>query len=766
MFGFPFELDDFQKEACKCIENKESVVVCAPTGAGKTVIAEFAIQCALKNDERIFYTTPLKALSNQKFNDFSQKYGADKVGLLTGDSSFNRNAQIVVMTTEVFRNMLYCTNFGSISDNMQKVRYVVLDEVHYMNDEQRGTVWEESIIYCPTDVQIIALSATVANADKLTEWINTVHSKTKLINTDFRPVPLRYYYFDSSQPNTILPLLSPGGLLNKKIRPEKKEFRRGPRGRAQQKSHVKDVVRNLYEKDMLPAIYFTFSRKKCDEQMEKCASLCLVTKQEQEEIKRIIDEYIAENPYLYKNKHIEFLLQGVASHHAGLLPSWKVLVEKLFQKGLIKVVFATETLAAGINMPARSTVISSISKRTDDGHRMLTASEFLQMSGRAGRRGMDEVGYVTIVGTPFQSPQEIADLVLSDANPLESRFAPSYSMVLNLLQRFTLDEAKELILKSFGYFSSNSRLIGLTTQQELNNEKIKEVSEFRCWCKLTNKDLQEYNKVRNIYVQNRQIAKTIRKQEKGKHRPLPPEAIAFEQTVKEQLNKMHSFNCDTCKLYKKHMKSLDLLERYQKRGEQLAKEIDNQRDIFWNKFLSHRNVLSIYGYLQDDFPTDKGKTASQIRSENELFLAEIIFSGVLDNLTPAELASVICAITTEDMRADMYSQLPLSQKVRKTLNKIKDIRRKLERVQNENNVDDCMYINSFYCALIEMWANGAEWDEIINQVEMGEGDIVRCFKRVVDVLRQLTTIENVPETLVFTAREAIENVLREPIDID
>ena len=766
MFGFPFELDDFQKEACKCIENKESVVVCAPTGAGKTVIAEFAIQCALKNDERIFYTTPLKALSNQKFNDFSQKYGADKVGLLTGDSSFNRNAQIVVMTTEVFRNMLYCTNFGSISDNMQKVRYVVLDEVHYMNDEQRGTVWEESIIYCPTDVQIIALSATVANADKLTEWINTVHSKTKLINTDFRPVPLRYYYFDSSQPNTILPLLSPGGLLNKKIRPEKKEFRRGPRGRAQQKSHVKDVVRNLYEKDMLPAIYFTFSRKKCDEQMEKCASLCLVTKQEQEEIKRIIDEYIAENPYLYKNKHIEFLLQGVASHHAGLLPSWKVLVEKLFQKGLIKVVFATETLAAGINMPARSTVISSISKRTDDGHRMLTASEFLQMSGRAGRRGMDEVGYVTIVGTPFQSPQEVADLVLSDANPLESRFAPSYSMVLNLLQRFTLDEAKELILKSFGYFSSNSRLIGLTTQQELNNEKIKEVSEFRCWCKLTNKDLQEYNKVRNIYVQNRQIAKTIRKQEKGKHRPLPPEAIAFEQTVKEQLNKMHSFNCDTCKLYKKHMKSLDLLERYQKRGEQLAKEIDNQRDIFWNKFLSHRNVLSIYGYLQDDFPTDKGKTASQIRSENELFLAEIIFSGVLDNLTPAELASVICAITTEDMRADMYSQLPLSQKVRKTLNKIKDIRRKLERVQNENNVDDCMYINSFYCALIEMWANGTEWDEIINQVEMGEGDVVRCFKRVVDVLRQLTTIENVPETLVFTAREAIENVLREPIDID
>ena len=238
MIGFPFELDEFQKEACDCIANKESVVVCAPTGAGKTVIAEFAIQLALENNERIFYTTPLKALSNQKFYDFGRKYGTEKVGLLTGDTSINRNAQIVVMTTEVFRNMLYCTNFGSITDNMQSVRYVVLDEVHYMNDEQRGTVWEESIIYCPTDVQIIALSATVANADKLTEWINTVHSRTELVNTDFRPVPLRFYYFDSSQPNRLLPLLTPSGQLNKKIKPEKRLFGKKFQNK---KSYVKQV---------------------------------------------------------------------------------------------------------------------------------------------------------------------------------------------------------------------------------------------------------------------------------------------------------------------------------------------------------------------------------------------------------------------------------------------------------------------------------------------------------------------------------------------
>ncbi len=764
MYEFPFELDDFQKEACEHISNGKSVVVCAPTGAGKTVIAQHAIHCALRDGKRVFYTTPLKALSNQKFSDFSEQYGADKVGLLTGDTSFNRNAQIVVMTTEVFRNMLYGTNFGSVTDNMKEVRYVILDEVHYMNDEQRGTVWEESIIYCPTNVQIIALSATVANADKLTEWINTVHSKTELVNTDFRPVPLRFFYFDSSQPNTILPLLTPSGALNNKIKPEKKQFRRGKP--VQKRNTVKDVVRVLHEKDMLPAIYFTFSRKKCDEQMEKCAELCLVTPSEQAEIRQIVDEYIAENPYLYKNKHIEYLLQGVASHHAGLLPGWKVLVEKLFQKGLIKVVFATETLAAGINMPARSTVISSISKRTDSGHRMLTPSEFLQMSGRAGRRGMDEIGYVTIVGTAFQTPEEVAELVLSDANPLESKFSPSYSMVLNLLQRFTLEEAKELVLKSFGYFSSNSRIEPLLKLQKEIETKIDECNQFVCYAHKTNKDLLDYNKVREIYVQNRRVFKTIQKQEKKKNRPLTDEAKEFGRQNKIMLDKMHSYECDTCKLFKKHMKNIDVLNRYESKQKQLEKEILKQKDIFWNKFLSHRAVLTEYGYLKDDYPNEHGVIISQLRSENELFLAKVIFSGVLEGLTPAELASVICALTTEDMRADLYSQLPLSPNVRKRLNKIKDIKRDLDKKQKNYDVEDPMYINAFYSPLIEMWTNGAEWESIVDEVDMGEGDIVRSFKRVIDVLRQFCTIANIPEELVFTAREAIEMINRSPIDID
>lgn len=765
-YTFPFELDDFQKEACEYIDNYKSVVVCAPTGAGKTVIAEHAIHRALENGNRIFYTTPLKALSNQKYGDFSSKYGINNVGLLTGDTSINRDAQIVVMTTEVFRNMLYGTNFGSVTENLKDVKYIVLDEVHYMNDEQRGTVWEESIIYCPTTVQIIALSATVANADQLTDWINTVHSKTELVNTDFRPVPLRFFYFDSSQPNEILSLFTPSGQLNKKIRPEKREFHHRGGHKKPQRNIVKDVVRNLHEKDMLPAIYFTFSRKKCDEQMEKCSSLVLVTPKEQKEIKAIVDEYLEENPYLAKNKHIEYILNGVASHHAGLLPGWKVLIEKLFQKGLIKVVFATETLAAGINMPARSTVISSISKRTDTGHRTLTASEFLQMSGRAGRRGMDEIGYVTVVGTAFQTPEEVAELVLSDANPLESRFSPSYSMVLNLLQRFSLDEAKELILKSFGYFSSSSRLTPLLHQQEINQRAIDDLSSFVCHYKLTNQDLFEYNKIKNIYVENRRIFKTIQKQESKKGRQLSKEALDFGRQTKELLNKMHAYKCDTCKLYKKHIKEIDVLERYNIKQKKLAKDIEKEKDIFWNMFLSHRQVLIDFGYLKDDYPTDKGVLASQIRAENELFLAEIIQSHMLENLEPGELASVVCAITTEDLRADIYPQTPISQQVRKTLNLIKNIKRNIDKSQKDNGVETPMYINSYYSSMIEMWVNGAEWESILDQVEMGEGDIVRIFKRTVDVLRQFCVINDIPEALVYTARAAIDGILREPIDLD
>lgn len=764
MYKFDFELDDFQKEAVKYIDEGKSVVVCAPTGAGKTCIAEHAIHRALEDGTKVIYTTPLKALSNQKFSDFGRKYGEDKVGLLTGDTSINRDAQIVVMTTEVFRNMLYGTNLGELAKNLQNVKYAVLDEVHYMNDEERGTVWEESIIYCPTDIQIIALSATVANAQQLCDWINTVHSDTKCVYTDFRPVPLRFFYYDSSRPFDLLPLLTPDGKLNSKIRPERRD--KNSRAKAKQRNTAKDVISVLHKKDMLPAIYFTFSRKKCDEQMEKCCYLDLITKEEAKEIQKIVDEYLKENPYLEHNKHLDYIYHGVASHHAGLLPGWKVLVEKLFQKGLIKVVFATETLAAGINMPARSTVISAISKRTDNGHRMLTANEFLQMSGRAGRRGMDKVGYVTVIGTQFQSPEEVAELVLSDANPLESRFSPKYSMVLNLLQKFSMDEAKELILKSFGYYSSSDRLKPLYSQLEKTDKTIEKLNEFVCPYKLTNKDLLEYNKTRETYVVHRKLSKTLIKQAKQRGEKDAPEVTEFLDKTKSLLSKMKSYHCDICRTYKKHMKDIDVLERYEKKAEQLTKNIANEKDIYWNKFKNHRAVLTKLGYLENDFPTEKGMLCSTIRAENELYIAEMLLSGILDDLTPAQLSAVVCAVITEDLRGDVFPSQPLSHPTRKALNQLKNVRKKIAVVQRDYDIDTEMYINSYYSPLIEMWVEGLSWEELTGMTQSSEGDVVRVFKRTIDILRQIANAQYINPQLNETAKDAIKAILREPIDVD
>ena len=764
MYKFDFELDDFQKEAVECIDNSKSIVVCAPTGAGKTCIAEHAIHKALEENTRVFYTTPLKALSNQKFYDFGKKYGEGNVGLLTGDTSINHEAPVVVMTTEVFRNMLYNTNFGALKDNLRGVKYVVLDEVHYMNDEQRGTVWEESIIYCPSNIQIIALSATIANSKQLCDWINTVHSQTELIYTDFRPVPLRHYYFDSSKPFDILPLLTPEGRLNKKIKPEKKVnlYSR----QAKKQNNVKNVINVLKKKDMLPAIFFTFSRKKCDENMEKCADLNLITQEEAKQIRLEIHDFLKDHVYLENNKNLEYLYNGIASHHAGLLPAWKLLVERLFQKGLIKVVFATETLAAGINMPARTTVISAISKRTDSGHRMLTANEFLQMSGRAGRRGMDKIGNVVVMGTQFQSPEEVAELVKSSANPLESRFSPSYSMVLNLLQNLELEQAKELILKSFGYFSSTDRLKPMILQQMEYEKTINKLKQEKCPFNHTNEDFIEFNKLKDKFIVFRKLTKTLLRQAKQKGQKNAPEVNEYSNKTKEIRNLMQKYNCEICRGYKKHIKNLEIINRYEKRYKDLCKNIEHQKDIYWNKFLAHKEILEKFGYLKDETPLEKGVVCSMIRAENELFLSEIILKGILDELQPYELASVVCALVTEDLRSDVYPNQPVSKNTRKALNKIKEIRKRIAIEQRNFDINTPMYINSYYSPLIEQWILETPWEDIAKQTDSSEGDIVRVFRRTVDVLRQLSSLPDINENLKEKAKEAVRSILKEPVDAE
>ena len=524
---FPFELDEFQHKAIAALAADKSVVICAPTGSGKTLIGEYAIYRALSHGKRVFYTTPLKALSNQKFRDFQEQFAqgdSRRIGLLTGDTIINPNADVVVMTTEIFRNMLYETPIGQLGTSLADVEAVVLDECHYISNRFRGTVWEESIIYCPPQIQLVALSATIGNPQELTDWITKVRNskpnnatkyECELINSDFRPVPLRYYFCDRSGLHRLL------NQTETEISPKLKSAA-SHKGQKPKRLKIKDcpkiyqVVQQLQNKDMLPAIYIIFSRRGCDKAVEMIDGLALVSAEEGQKIesillyffltnnvelqtallthfgsvnaelaellrnyladneqaemnlanyltanpnqKYLLWQFLCENSQIARIDQIEPLMRGIASHHAGLLPAWKELVERLFEMGLVKIVFATATLAAGINMPARTTVVSALSKRTDGGHSMLSPSEFLQIAGRAGRRGKDQVGHVVTIQTPFEGAKEAAFLATSSAEPLRSWFTPSYGMVLNLLQKYTLPEVKELLERSFAEYLSQKRL--------------------------------------------------------------------------------------------------------------------------------------------------------------------------------------------------------------------------------------------------------------------------------------------------------------------
>ena len=527
---FPFPLDPFQLEAIDALNQGHSVVVSAPTGSGKTLVGEYAIYRALAHGQKVFYTTPLKALSNQKLRDFRAQFGAEKVGLLTGDLSLNREAQIVVMTTEIFRNMLYA-EADDHDDPLENVEAVVLDECHYMNDSQRGTVWEESIIHCPPPIQLVALSATVANAGQLTDWIDRVHGPTQLVLSDFRPVPLAFSFCSAKGLHPLLNDEGTGLHPNCKVwRAPKGGQRKGPKTAKPPQPEAPPlgfVVAQMAERDMLPAIYFIFSRRGCDKGVRDLGKACLVNPEEQARIKARLDAYIATTPEAVRDGgHADALLRGIAAHHAGVLPAWKELIEELFQQGLIKVVFATETLAAGINMPARTTVISALSKRTERGHRPLMGSEFLQMAGRAGRRGLDTQGYVVTVQSRFEGVREAGQLATSPADPLVSQFTPSYGMVLNLLQRYDLAKAKELVERSFGRYLATLDLVEDEARiAELMGQldRLEDGSGDVPW-----EDFEDYEKQRDRLREERRILRILQQQAE--------ETLAHELTLALQFS--------------------------------------------------------------------------------------------------------------------------------------------------------------------------------------------------------------------------------------
>lgn len=474
-----FDLDDFQLRACQALESGSGVLVAAPTGAGKTVVGEFAIHVALATGRKCFYTTPIKALSNQKFHELVERYGPERIGLLTGDRTINGEAPIVVMTTEVLRNMLYAG-----SSTLLDLGFVVMDEVHYLADRFRGAVWEEVIIHLPESVSVIALSATVSNAEEFGSWLETVRGDTAVIVEEHRPVPLWQHVMSGDRLHDLFvddeqQLVNPE-LVRMAREEQAREHRRPDRGkrgpgrrggRSALAPWRSDAVERLQRDGLLPAIHFIFSRAGCDDAVEQvlASGIRLTNQTERREIRAHALEATRALPdedlsALGFDAWLDALERGVASHHAGLLPAFKEVVEHLFQQGLLKVVFATETLALGINMPARSVVLERLVKWNGEAHVELTPGEYTQLTGRAGRRGIDIEGHGVVLWHAGLDPRALAGLASTRTYPLRSSFQPSSNMAVNLVARMGRHRAREVLETSFAQFQADRSVVGLATQ--------------------------------------------------------------------------------------------------------------------------------------------------------------------------------------------------------------------------------------------------------------------------------------------------------------
>ncbi|MFD0801091.1 DEAD/DEAH box helicase [Streptomonospora algeriensis] len=527
---YGFEFDPFQIRACKALESGEGVLVAAPTGSGKTVVGEYAVHLALRDGAKCFYTTPIKALSNQKYTDLVRRYGAERVGLLTGDNTVNGEAPIVVMTTEVLRNMLYAG-----SQTLAGLAYVVMDEVHYLADRFRGAVWEEVIIHLPESVRVVALSATVSNAEEFGEWLQQVRGETTVIVDETRPVPLWQHVMAGKRIHDLfVPLEGEddgqggqergSGRGGKRTRKRDRAFdtrsaeivvngermavnprlirlateedrltqlahrRRHPQTRARTSPRPKakyappnrvQVVDELDREGLLPAIVFIFSRAGCDDAVRQCmySGLALTTEEEAAEIRAFAERHCSDIPardlaVLGYEEWLRALEHGVAAHHAGLLPTFKEVVETLFSRGLIRAVFATETLALGINMPARTVVIEKLDKWNGETHAALTAGEYTQLTGRAGRRGIDVEGHAVVVWQPGTDPEAVAGLASTRTYPLNSSFQPSYNMAVNLVGQVGRERSRTMLEASFAQFQADRAVVGLTKQLRKQEEAM------------------------------------------------------------------------------------------------------------------------------------------------------------------------------------------------------------------------------------------------------------------------------------------------------
>jgi ATP-dependent RNA helicase HelY len=768
-----FDLDPFQLEACSSLEDGRSVLVAAPTGAGKTIVAAFAVALAMRHPTaKVFYTTPMKALSNQKYQEFADEYGTDAVGLLTGDTNVNAGARVVVMTTEVLRNMLYAE-----SDLLEDLAYVVMDEVHYLADRFRGAVWEEVIIHLPVHVRLVSLSATVSNAEEFGDWLQAVRGDTDVIVSESRPVPLEQHVLVRQRLVDLFESAARGSA--NRVNPElvqmarvggrpsgSRQFgdrgRRRPHGRNElDRLDRPDVIRLLDDRNLLPAIFFVFSRAGCDQAVSQVlrSGIRLTEAHEREEIRQVAEERcrtIADEDLAVLGywEWLEGLQRGVAAHHAGLLPAFKEVVEDLFRRKLVKVVFATETLALGINMPARTVVLERLEKFNGEARVPITPGEYTQLTGRAGRRGIDVEGHCVIQWRDGLDPQAVAALASRRSYPLNSSFRPTYNMAVNLIAQFGRDRTREILESSFAQFQADRAVVDLARTVRKQEESLAGY-ERAMQCHLG--DFAEYAGLR------RALSDLERKSAKaGSSSAAAREARNRE--LAELRRRMKQHPCHGCAEREQHARWAERWWRLKRETDALTRQIRTRTGAVATVFDRVADVLAELGYLAERdgalAPTQHARVLARIYGDRDLLVAECLRRNVWDRLDAPGLAAMACALVYEPRRdepnpAERYlPRGPFAEALEKT----ERLSARLDDLEREHRLPGSEPLATGLSIAMHQWASGRTLAVVLREADLPAGDFVRWAKQVIDLLDQISSVAT--GGLATVAREALLDVRR------
>jgi len=757
----PFDLDDFQVSSCQSVEAGRGVLVAAPTGAGKTAVAEFAIFLALQQPlVKVFYTTPMKALSNQKYTELVERYGPEEIGLLTGDTSVNPHARIVIMTTEVLRNMLYAD-----SELLEHLGYVVMDEVHYLADRFRGAVWEEVIIHLPQWVQLISLSATVSNAEEFGEWLQTVRGDTDIVVSERRPVPLYQHMLVGER---LLPLFrtdksGPRPQVNPEIvqmvhtlqrfsgSPGRGHKRRGRQryvGReGQSKISQARLIRMLDQEELLPAIFFVFSRAGCDKAVEAVTQrgVDLTTPAEKELIVDFVEERCArldedDLGVLGYHEWLDGLLRGVAAHHAGLLPVFKEVVEELFRRKLLRVVFATETLALGINMPARTVVLEKLDKFNGEAR--------VPITGRAGRRRIDTQGHSVIMWRAGMNPEQVAQLASRRSYPLRSSFRPTYNMAVNLISQFGHERTRTILESSFAQFQADRHVVELARTVRRNEESL------AGYDKSIDCDRGDFRAYASLRRELSDLEKKHRRTDETK-------ALKEIDHVRRSLAR---HPCHECPDRETHARWAERWWRLHRDTEKVRRQIDQRTGAISLVFDRVVSILEELDYLrreEDDYhATVHGTRLRRIYGERDLLVAEALRRQLWMGLDAPSLAAMVACLVHEARSDDLpvkVSELPPGA-FRDALEDSEELWARLDRLERSHHLPGTEPLAAHRAWAVWHWAGGGDLVDIVDDDDVAVGDFVRLCKQVIDVLDQIEQVDQGPTG--STAREARASVFR------